>query len=69
MTTQQRVAAGVIGAVIGLGATEKISTHDAFTHFANWIAGHPDYITLHYDALAWMLGGAIVGIAATFLRR
>jgi hypothetical protein len=63
---QQRVAAGVIGAVIGLavGYINYKTRSNALGDLLSWIGYYQPR-----DAASWAIAGAIVGVAATFLRR
>ena len=57
MKMEQRVAAGLIGAVLGWVASH-VNNGAVY-----WTGGH------FQDAATWMIGGAVIGVAATFLRR
>jgi LDH2 family malate/lactate/ureidoglycolate dehydrogenase len=63
------LAGAVIGAVLGLAI--GYVTHKAtggLGDFFVWINPEHFFGRFH-DAMSWMIGGIVVGIAATFLRR
>jgi hypothetical protein len=58
MKMEQRLGAGLIGAVLGWAASH-INNGAVY-----WTGGG------HFqDAATWMIGGAVIGVVATFLRR
>jgi len=60
----RRIAATVIGAVLGFAIGYVTHSVKHGTNFIDWIAdGY--YRT---DALAWLIAGAVIGIAITYLR-
>jgi hypothetical protein len=60
MKMEQRVAAGLIGAVLGWVASY---VNNGAVYWTGLGGGH------FQDAATWMIGGAVIGVAATFLRR
>jgi hypothetical protein len=66
------IPAAIIGAVIGLaiGYTVASLQRGGVSSFMIWVGfGDPRYVDHAGDALAWAIGGAIVGAAAAFLWR
>ena len=71
MNVRWLAAGGVIGALVGLAmgyVSYRATAHNAFDFFV-WTGLDESlrHVAHSTDALAWMIGGIIVGVAATFL--
>jgi len=64
------IPAAIIGAVVGLAIGYTVfSLASGIGSFVVWAGLDSMYIDHAEDALAWAIGGAIVGAAAAFLWR
>jgi hypothetical protein len=57
------IALGIIGAVVGVavGFVARRPTSYCGPYFADWV-------TCNHDAIFWMTGGIIVGVATAYIR-